>query len=122
MYYHLFKLAGFTAHSGDFLNWKCDCDVLTSSDWDTLAYIAVMEMGLKFATVEGVPRGGAPFAFALATYATGKPDDPLLIADDVLTTGASMEAHRAGRDAIGIVAFARGPLPDWIRAIWTLET
>jgi len=66
---------------------------------------------LKFGAVEGVPSGGLRFAEALRQYQSA---GPLLIADDVLTTGASMELHRAGRDALGVVIFARGPCPAWV--------
>jgi adenine/guanine phosphoribosyltransferase-like PRPP-binding protein len=47
--------------------------------------------------------------------------DRLLIVDDVWTTGGSMEEHRAGRDAIGAVLFARGPVADWVTPLFTLN-
>jgi hypothetical protein len=45
---------------------------------------------------------------------------PVLIADDVCTTGASMEEARAGRDCIGVVAFTRGSIPAWVTSLFTL--
>lgn len=48
-------------------------------------------------------------------HATGLVSDPVLIVDDVLTTGASMEEARAGRPARGMVLFSRmSPWPAWI--------
>ena len=102
--------------SGLHSSWKIECDALTPHDWYTLALIAC-ELLPPFGAVEGVPRGGIAFAEALRRHVTA---GPLLICDDVLTTGASMERLRAGRDAIGVVAFARGPCPDWVMLIWRL--
>jgi hypothetical protein len=113
----MFLLQEFTAHSGQRLDWKIECDNLTTADWMTLAKVAA-DMLPPFGAVEGVPSGGLALADALRTHAT---EGPLLIVDDVLTTGGSMEHHRAGRDAIGIVAFARGPLPPWVKAIFSVN-
>ena len=47
----------------------------------------------------------------------------MLIVDDVLTTGASMEHERArcsGR-TIGVVLFARGPCPEWIHPVFRMD-
>ena len=111
----LFRLGQFTAHSGRTLDWKVECDALAPDDWKCLA--AMIGPQLRFGAVEGVPRGGLAFADALAPYAT---EGPLLIADDVLTTGGSMEAQRSGRDAIGVVAFARSAPPSWVSAVWRM--
>lgn len=46
--------------------------------------------------------------------------DSLLIAEDVVTTGASIERHRAGRDALGVAIFARGACPDWVFPLFTM--
>ncbi|KKL20362.1 hypothetical protein LCGC14_2456230, partial [marine sediment metagenome] len=46
----------------------------------------------------------------------------LLIVDDVLTTGASMEKQRAGRtNTIGAVIFARGDCPAWVKPLFAME-
>lgn len=113
----LFDPNYFIGSAGDVLQWKVECDALTEEDWTALAKIAGPH--LKFGSVEGVPYGGLPFAHAMRPYIT---EGPLLIVDDVLTTGASMITQRDGREAIGLVAFQRGPyIPLWIRPIWRLS-
>lgn len=118
----LFRYGDFTLHSGKETFFKIDCDSLTDEDLDTLARLA-KEMLSAYCVVEGVPTGGLRFTKALEKYAwkiEEAVNPPLLICDDVLTTGASMEAQRAGRRAQGIVVFARGPLPPWVKAIFTM--
>lgn len=113
---HLFQTGTFRLHSGAVSDLKVECDAFTWEDWHTLARQVAAR--ISFATVEGVPRGGLKFATCLAQYVSGSSANPVLICDDVLSTGASMEQQRAGREAIGVVVFARGPLPPWVRAVW----
>ncbi len=114
---NLFQLENFKSHSGEILPWKIDCDALTMEDWSCLAEMIFDRVG-KFINVEGVPRGGLTLANHLMLYAYVP--GPLLIVDDVLTTGESMERHRNGRDAIGAVVFARGPCPSWVTPIFQM--
>ena len=71
-----------------------------------------------FKGVVGVPKGGLKFAAALEMRKTPSYSLPLLIADDVLTTGSSMEELKESKlhysDAIGVVVFARGQCPSWV--------
>lgn len=112
----LFRSGDFTLHSGGKSDWIIDCQTLSDDDYETLARLAIRAVG-RFGAVEGVPRGGIKFAAALKRYVMVS--GPLLIADDVLTTGASMEDVRRGRVAIGVVIFARGPCPDWVEPLFT---
>lgn len=115
----LFQLGSFRLHSGTESTWKIECDVLSSMDWETLAYI-ISQRVASFGSVEGVPFGGLHLAGYLRDYVT---EGPLLICDDVYTTGASMELQRNNRDALGIVVFARNRVQQpWIRALFTLLT
>ena len=117
---HLFVSGEFTAHSGDVLPFKIDCDALTDADLDTLA-AEFARRSVRFREVHGIPRGGIRFAAALARYATGSSLDPLLIVDDVLTTGASMATiHDLAPHSIGVVIFARGPCPPWVTPLFQL--
>lgn len=116
---NLFQLGNFRLHSGAVSGWKIECDALTSADWDALA-VMVWELVPFYGSVEGVPRGGLPLAERLHQWRTH--DGPLLIVDDVLTSGGSMEEHRAGRDAVGAVVFARGACPPWVTPLFQMTT
>ena len=117
----LFQLGDFVLHSGVSSNFKIDCDALSDEDWECLA--ALVAKNVSFSRVVGIPEGGLRFAAALATHACDAAQR-LLIVDDVLTTGASMEAMRLAcgspRDVTGVVVFSRGQCPSWVRAIFTL--
>jgi len=113
----LFEHGSFTLHSGSATDWRLNCEVLDNASLYAIAAYAAQAVG-PFGSVEGVPKGGLKLAEALAPFVTeGRP----LIVDDVLTTGASMEQQRAGRDAVGFVIFARGRCPDWVTPMWGLN-
>lgn len=107
----LFRTGKFSLHSGAVSDFKIDADFLSNDDWSALAAYAVAHLLPPFGEVEGVPTGGLSFANHLGSWAT---EGPLLIVDDVLTTGDSMEEQRGDRDAVGLVVFARGALPLWV--------
>jgi orotate phosphoribosyltransferase len=115
----LFRYGNFTLASGTTSAWQIDCDALTPEDWDALAAMAASILP-PFGYVEGVPTGGIPFAKALGKYVN--PDSlTLLIAEDVITTGGSIERFRAGRNlTIGIVVFARGRCPNWVTPLFQM--
>jgi len=109
----------FVSNAGHRLPFKIELDELTDADWDCLARMVAGEFA--FSTVEGVPTGGLRFAEALQKYVSPPRVNVLLLVDDVLTTGGSMERQRAGRDAMGVVVFARSkPVPSWIIPIFRL--
>lgn len=118
----LFRLGDFTLHSGEKSAWKIDCDALTDKDWMTLAVLLHERVG-RFNAALGIPRGGCRLADALNAIADGS--GPLLLVDDVLTTGRSMERARcrlvgAGNQVRGAVVFSRGPVPEWITPLFVL--
>ncbi len=113
---NLFRLGNFTLASGKQAQWKIDCNTLLQEDCDALALMAV-EFLKPFGRVEGVPTGGVLFAKALEKYKT---KGGLLIAEDVITTGNSMEKYRNNREAQGIVVFNRGEIPSWAFALFTM--
>ena len=114
----LFQTGHFKLHSGQESDFKIECDALTDEDLDTLALI--LSKRLKFRKVLGVVRGGIRFADALRKYEINDDSLPVLIADDVLTTGSSMLNMQKKIDAptIGVVIFARSLCPDWIMPIF----
>jgi orotate phosphoribosyltransferase len=120
----LFRLGDFTLHSGSQSRWKIDCDALSPQDWEALAVMLVERLP-AFGLVVGVPEGGLPLADALGKYADSV--GPVLVVDDVLTTGRSMEEEREfllkrykPEDNLGAVVFARGPCPDWVYPLFRL--
>lgn len=119
----LFITGDFISAAGLRLRWKIDCDALTYEDWRCIA--EVVGPCLNFGAVEGVPYGGNQFAQVLQPFATAGPGGgELLIVDDVFTTGYSMDRHRGGRQAQGLVLFARNtihPPHTWIKSIWNLS-
>ena len=115
---NLFKAGPTTLHSGQQSNFKIDCDALTDADIDALAG-QLREILPSFGSVEGVPSGGLRIAAAMQKFAEAG-NSRLVIVDDVLTTGSSMEVHRAGRDAYGAVLFVRGIKPKWVASLFTM--
>ncbi len=122
----LFRLGSFKLHSGGTSNWKIDMDGMDDEDIAMLARLGSKMVG-PFDCVNGIPRGGLRLAEALSEYISDDMRAPCLIVDDVLTTGTSMEKARTellseaapGTKVIGLVAFARGPCPPWVKAVFT---
>jgi hypoxanthine phosphoribosyltransferase len=118
----LFKSGQFTSHSGLTLPFKIDCNALEDEDLDCLAKVVAAKF--EFSKVVGVPRGGLRFAEFLDPHV--RTNGPILIVDDVLTTGRSMEemwtkVAKDQYDTIGVVIVARGPHPTWIYPILYLN-
>lgn len=109
----------FTGHAGTRLSFKIECDALTYEDIQTIA--SIIARNHTFSRVCGVPRGGLRLAEALQKHLS--PDGLTLIVDDVLTSGMSMEEARKehGEETLGVVVFARGPCPEWVRPVFQLS-
>lgn len=111
----------FIMHSGAPSDFKIECDALTDEEIETFALL--ISKRFKFSSVMGILRGGLRISNSLQKYRTGT-DDSLLIVDDVLTTGASMEKarllHDPNRTITGVVLFARGPCPEWVHPVFRL--
>lgn len=117
---NLFQNGEFKLNSGRISKWKLECDAFTQDDIETLA-IMIKEMVGDFRIVLGVPTGGIRLQEALKKHETG---GPVLIVDDVLTTGGSIKRFREKfgvEDCIGAVVFARGPCPKWIKPLFTIH-
>lgn len=119
----LFQMKTFTGHSGGVLGWKIKCEYLNSLDIDCFAQLIARRV--KFRNVYGIPRGGSVLANALRDY-TNHWATKILIVDDVLTTGGSMEEFREHllnegvedkENIQGVVLFARGPCPSWVTQV-----
>lgn len=124
---NLFQSGSFTLRSGRVSNYKIECDALTSDDWlGIVAMIREERLLPPFCDAVGVPRGGLPFALALKQLGTGNGDHPLLVAEDIVTTGGSMQRFRdtltpaeiPDGGVIGVVFIARGPCPAWVTPVF----
>ncbi len=109
----LFVKQSFAMHSGSVGQWKIECDALSTIDFDALAFM-LSEILPPFGRVYGIPRGGTKLAHSMRPYLTS---GPLLVVDDVLTTGSSMKRHMQDDD-FGAVIFARGPCPPNITPLF----
>ncbi len=117
---HLFERKPFKMASGGVARYTIQSKALSDEDIATLAWL-ISEKG-DIRDVYGVTEGGSRLAAALEQYKSNQ--GVRLIVDDVLTTGASMEAARVKtgwHDAVGVVVFARGPCPDWVLPIFSME-
>lgn len=117
----LFELGVCKLHSGVTSEWRINFEELGINSVKTLAYLISTRVQ-PFGIVEGVPTGGLLLADAMKDYVDTS-SDVLLIVDDVITTGTSMERHRNGRNAIGFAVFDRrvGNPSPWIRTLWRLN-
>lgn len=88
MGYNLLQWGKFTSHSGLELPFKLECDALTDKDIECCAEIIASK--ITFGHVVGVPRGGYRLEKALNKYSSYD-YKTLLIVDDVLTTGKSLQ-------------------------------
>jgi orotate phosphoribosyltransferase len=113
----LFQLGDIVLASGERSNFKIECDALSTGDLECIAFLLSQRVP-DFGDVEGVPSGGRWLAYLMQEYITS---GPLLIVDDVWTTGGSMERHRAGREAIGAVIFARRKPAEWVTPLFILN-
>ena len=97
----LFEVGDFVSHAGKELPWKIECDAIRPEWWDALARMVMDYQDRPFYKAVGIPRGGVPFAQAMNKYASGDPNDQIMICDDVFTTGTSFKE------------FIRENFPDW---------
>lgn len=121
---NLFQTGFFKLSSGVASDFKIDCDALSDEDINTIALQLVRRLPM-YAEVEGIPSGGLRLAEAMSKYTVPFQPirvQPLLIVDDVFTSGRSMELKRDYRvGVIGAVIFARNPTPAWITPLFRLE-
>ena len=86
---NLFVKEDFISHAGNPLTWKIECDALSDDDWACIAHMIVEREMRPFSKVIGIPRGGKKLEEALQPYAGSSGIYPVLVVDDVWTTGTS---------------------------------
>ena len=122
---NLFQSVDFKSHAGLDLSWKIEMDALEDEEWVTISQM-ILELSEPFREAIGIPRGGTRLGKLLNQHGTGEKDNPILIVDDVLITGGSMEDFKRMREFrnptkyIGWVVFARGFPPQWCRALFQM--
>ena len=109
-------------HSGDIGYFKIEFDALTKKDIDTIAFI--ISQKYTFCKVFGIPTGAKRIEKALQKYIS-KNSETMLIVDDVLTTGTSMNEAKSMFESSykyiqGVVIFARKKCPTWIDPIFQM--
>ncbi len=110
-------------NSGKHSNFKIECDNLKPLDLQILADL--VREKFTFGEVYGVPRGGLEFAEYCKAHIDPESNN-ILVVDNVLTTGASMEEIRISLaklykgTIIGVVIFARGKCPNWVTPIFQM--
>ena len=126
----LFEVGDFVSHAGKELPWKIECDAIRPEWWDALARMVMDYQERPFYKAVGIPRGGIPFAQAMNKYASGDPNDQIMICDDVFTTGTSFKEYIRENypdwtmgQGYRWVVFARQPCyehPHHVRALFTM--
>lgn len=120
----LFQIGDFISHAGIKLSWKIECDAISLEEWDCLAMMIHSYEPQPWRKAVGIPRGGVPLGNALDKYSTGNENDPLLIADDVYTTGTSFkefkQQHYSNDATLQWCAFARQPPTGKVKSLFTL--
>lgn len=123
----LFASGNHRLSSGKKSHFLFDCDYLSDRDIKCLAEIIAGK--IQFCHVIPVPSGGIRLSKYLMFHAEkGNGKLPVLIVDDVLTTGRQItqlrnhHSKKYGADGIiGVVLFARGKCPDWVTPVFTLN-
>jgi len=122
----LFVDEKFISHAGLKLAWKIEMDALYVSDWRCLTKIILEYETRPFCKAVGIPRGGARLGNMLNESATGNPNDPVLIVDDVYTTGTSFKNFIAenypDEDVICWAIFARDVVTDPINILFQMPS
>jgi hypothetical protein len=79
----LFQQVEFISHAGIPMTWKIEMDALTDAEWAACAKMVMEYQKRPFYKAVGIPRGGVKFANALNKYASGDPNDEVMVVDDV---------------------------------------
>jgi basic membrane lipoprotein Med (substrate-binding protein (PBP1-ABC) superfamily) len=121
----LFQSVDFISHSGLPLTWKIECDAIHDDEWSTLAKMIREYENKNWRKAIGIPRGGVKLGEELNKYSSNNPDDPILICDDVYTTGKSFadfvsENFDENEKIFCWCVFARKPTENGIKALFTM--
>ncbi len=120
----LFQDVDIIGHAGGKLTWKIECDALSDAEWQVLANLILHYEKRPFRVAIGIPTGATALGNILNRHATGERRDPVLVVDDVYTTGTSFrefkEKNYADEHIIQWVCFARKPTTSDVNALFTM--
>ena len=120
----LFTEGDFISHAGLPLSWKLECDAISSDEWKCIAKMIMDYQTQSFRIAIGIPRGGVVLGHWLNEYASGDAKDPVLVADDVYTTGTSFkeycEKYYPNEEVYKWCVFARRTPEYGVRALFTM--
>ena len=120
----LFQKTNFTSHSGIRMTWKIECDSISLMEWECIAHMIKETEQQPWRKAIGIPRGGVPLGLCLDKFSTGVETDPILIADDVYTTGKSfndfVNENHPNDATIQWCVFARQPTRGRVKALFTM--
>lgn len=128
----LFQHGNFQLHSGDTSWWRIDCDDLSNAELGIFAKMIHDKFGVfhEISYPQSHYGSAAPrLAEALISYKSNFIGNgfKILIVDDVLTTGNSMNeikdklsnrSYPIGLEIFGAVLFARGVCPSWVTPVF----
>ena len=120
----LFQKIDFVSHSGIPMKWKIECDAISLMEWECIAHMIKETEQQPWRKAIGIPRGGVTLGLCLDKFSTGVETHPILIADDVYTTGRSFKDfvnENYPNDAtIQWCVFARQPTTGRVKALFTM--
>ena len=120
----LFQKINFISHSGIPMTWKIECDSISLKEWECIAYMIKEVEQQPWRKAIGIPRGGVTLGLCLDEFSTGLESDPILIADDVYTTGKSFKdfvnENHPNDATIQWCVFARQPTLGRVKALFTM--
>ena len=120
----LFQEYDYVGHAGGKLTWKIECDAISDAEWEVLANLVLHYEKRPFRVAIGIPTGATKLGNILNKHSTGDRRHPVLVVDDVYTTGTSFrefkEQNYKDEHIIQWVIFARKPTTPDINAIFTM--
>jgi len=127
---NLFQKGSFILSSGKNSDFKLECDALTDADMECIAFLIAKKHKFRKAIgVKGRNGGDTGNGFRLEQFlnphCTNDNTLPILICDDVYTTGKSIMSVYAdiNEDAVCVVIFDRSgqKCPSWVHPLITMN-
>ena len=117
----MFRLGEYKSRSGRMLPYKVECNDLTYEDM--IAIADHIKRNYEFGAIYAMSENMIPITKMLKEHMSCH--RTILVLDDVLTTGETFKTfkntYKGKFDIIGVVIFARGKCPSWVKPIWREE-